>query len=146
MPSAGRFVGAVCFMFITWYASEVFKTGMPEGTNFGNFSAYNAAIGAVLGWVMLGLRAHGSKSTSLSAGLTAAVAILFWVLLIHSLIEMVKLSLRKSYDGPVEALIGMVQLMIKYFVMLATPEILIPLIVGGLLTGMVSGWAQRRYM
>lgn len=146
MPSAGRFVGAVFFGFIAWYVSELFKPSMPEGTNFGNFSEYNAVIGIVLGWVMLGLRSHGSRNSSISAGLTTSVAVLFWGVLIHSTLEMLKLSMRKRYDGPVEAVVGVFQLMIEYVVMMATPEIIIVLFVGGLLTGMLSGWAERRWL
>lgn len=146
MPSAGRFIGTIFFGFIVWYVSELFKPAMPEGTNFGNFSEYNAAIGVVLGWSMLGLRAHGSRNSSISAGLTTSVAVLFWGLFIHSVIEMVKLSLRKTYDGPLEALVGVFQLMIEYALMLATPEIIITLVVGGIVTGMISGWAERRWL
>lgn len=139
-------MGAICFGFIVWYVSELFKPLMPDGTAFGMFSEYNSLIGIVLGWSMLGLRSHGSKNSSISAGLTTSVAVLFWGLLIHSVIEMIKLSLRKHYDGPVEALVGVFQLMIKYAVMMATPEIIIVLVVGGLLSGMLSGWAERRWL
>lgn len=146
MPSAGRFVGALFFGFIAWYVSELFKPLMPEGTSFGRFSEFNSVIGIVLGWMMLGLRAHANRNTSISAGLTTAVAVLFWGLLIHSVIEMLKLSLRKRYDGPVEAVVGVFQLMIKYTIMMATPEIIGVLVIGGILTGMLSGWAERRWL
>ena len=146
MPSAGRFVGALFFGFIAWYVSELFKPLMPEGTSFGRFSEFNSVIGIVLGWMMLGLRSHANRNTSISAGLTTAVAVLFWGLLIHSVIEMLKLSLRKRYDGPVEAVVGVFQLMIKYTIMMATPEIIGVLVIGGILTGMLSGWAERRWL
>jgi len=133
------------FGFIAWYVSELFKPLMPEGTNFGKFSEYNAVIGIVLGWVMLGLRSHPSRNASIGAGLTTSVSVLFWGLLIHSSLEMLKLSMRKQYDGPVEAVVGVIQLMMKYAVMMATPEIIAVLLVGGLFGGMLSGWAERRW-
>lgn len=145
MPSAGRFVGVIIFGFIAWYVSELFKPLMPEGTSFGRFSEYNAVIGMVLGWVMLGLRSHPDRKASMAAGVTTSISVWFWGVLIHSGIEMIKLSMRKRYDGPVEALVGMVQLMIKYAMMMATPEIIGVLLVGGLLGGMFSGWAERRW-
>lgn len=145
MPTAGRFVGAVLFGFIAWYVSELYKPLMPEGTNFGNFSEYNAVLGIVVGWVMLGLRAHPDRNASVGAGLTTAFALLFWGLLIHGIVEMLKLSLRKRYDGAGEAVIGVFQLMMKYAMMMATPEIIVTLFVGGMLAGSLSGWAQRRW-
>lgn len=145
MPTAGRFVGAIFFGFIAWYVSELFKPLMPEGTAFGNFSGYNAVIGIVVGWVMLGLRAHPDNKASIGAGLTTSFLVLFWGLLIHAMVEMLKLSLRKRYDGAGEAVIAVFKMMVKYAVMMATPEILIVLFGGGLVAGIVSGWAQRRW-
>ena len=145
MPTAGRFVGAVLFGFIAWYISELFKPLMLEGTSFGKFSEYNAVIGTVVGWLMMGLRAHPTRGASISAGLTTAVSVLFWNLLIHGIIEMLKLSLRKRYDGAGEAVIGVFKLMLKYALLMATPEIIVSLLVGGMLAGAVSGWAQRRW-
>lgn len=145
MPSAGRFVGAILFGMIAWFISELFKPLMPEGTGFGRFSEYNAVIGIVLGWSMLGLRSHANRNSSIGAGITTAVAVLFWGLLLHCIAEMLKLSMRNRYDGPVEAVVGVFQLMIEYAIMLATPEILAVSLIGGLITGMFSGWAERRW-
>lgn len=146
MPTAGRFVGAILFGLIAWSISELFKPLLPDGTNFGSFSEYNSVIGIVVGWVMLGLRAHPHRNASIGAGLTTAVSVLFWGLLIHAVIEMLKLSLRKRYDGAGEAVIAVFQLMAKYAVMMLTPEILIVLLGGGMLAGAISGWAERRWM
>jgi len=145
MPSAGRFVGAVLFGFIAWYVSELFKPLMPEGTSFGRFSEYNAVIGIVLGWVMLGLRSHPNRNASIGAGLTTSAAVLFWGLLLNSIVQMLKLTLRDRYDGPVEAVIGVFQLVIEYGMLMATPEIIGILVIGGIVIGMLSGWAQRRW-
>lgn len=145
MPSAGRFVGALFFACIAWFVSEMFKPLLPDGTNFGKFSEYNAALGAMVGWAMLGLRSHGSRNASISAGLTASAALVFWALFLYSVSEMLKLSLRKAYEGPVEALVGVFQLMIEHILLMATPEIIITLVVGGIVAGMVSGWAERRW-
>lgn len=145
MPTAGRFVGAILFGLIAWYISELFKPLMPEGTSFGSFSEYNSVVGIVVGWVMLGLRAHPDRNASTGAGLTTAVAVLFWGLLIHSVIEMLKLSLRKRYDGAGEAVIAVFQLMAEYAMLMLTPEIFIVLFGGGMVAGAISGWAERRW-
>lgn len=145
MPSAGRAVGAALFAILVWFVSEQFKPLMPEGTAFGRFSEFNALFGFVLGWLMMGPRAHPNTSASITSGITATVAIVFWVLLAHSIIEMLKLSLRKRYDGPVEAVVAVFQLMIKYGMMMATPEILGTLFIGGIAIAVVSGRAERRF-
>ncbi|MCF6316185.1 MAG: TrgA family protein [Marinosulfonomonas sp.] len=145
MPSAGRAVGAVLFAILVWFASELFKPLLPEGTAFGRFSEFNALFGVVLGWLMMGPRAHPNLSASITSGITATVAIVFWILLAHSIIEMLKLSLRKRYDGPVEAVVGVFQLMIKYGTIMATPEILGTLFISGMIIAVVSGRAERRF-
>ena len=145
MPTAGRIIGAVLFAGLVWFASELFKPLMPEGTDFGRFSEFNALFGIILGWLMMGPRSHPTASASITSGITATVAIIFWLLMAQSIIQMLKLSLRKHYDGPVEAVVGVFQLMIKYGTIMATPEILGTLFIGGILISVVSGRAERRF-
>jgi hypothetical protein len=145
MPTASRLFGAIFYAALTWYVSELFKPLMPEGTNFGRFSEYNALIGLVCGWVYMGLRYGNKTSSAIGSGLTTMFTTLFWVLLLNAIREMIRLSLRKQYDGPVDAVVGVFQLMIKFGQMLLTPEIIITLLLAGAVGGIISGWASRRW-
>lgn len=145
MPSAGRVVGAILVGLLAWFVSEMYKPLMLEGTSFGQFSTYNTMLGAVLGWLMLGMRAHRLRSSSVAAGLTAVLVTVFWALFLHSIVEMMKLSLRNAYDGPVEAVVGVALLMIEYGAIMATAEMLVTLIIGGCVIGYLSGKAEKRW-
>lgn len=145
MPTAARMAGAVVFGILAWFVSELVKPLMEEGTSFGLFSQYNAIIGILCGWVIMGPRASGGNKEAIGGGLTTSIALMFWGLVIYSIVEMITLSMRMHYDGPVEAVVGIFQLAIEYGVMIATPEVIGTMIVGGMLGGMLCGWVARRW-
>ena len=145
MPSAIRLAGLVVFAIMTWIVSEQVKPLFPEGMAFGRFSIYNAMLGGVIGWVFMSPRVTERRAGALNAGITTAVAVVFWVLLFHSIREMITLSLRKQYDGPVEAVVGVFQILLDYGVMIATPTILITLVIFAVFGGMFCGGVGRRW-
>ena len=145
MPTASRFIGAIFFAAIAFYVSELFKLQMPEGRNFGNFSFYNAAIGLICGWVFLRLPRGLRMSSSIGHGLSAMAAVLFWVVLINCISEMLRLSLRKQYDGPLEAILGVFKLALEYGQLLGTTEIISVMLIGGVVGGIICGWAAHKW-
>jgi len=145
MPTASRFIGAIFFAAIAFYISELFKPQLPEGKNFGKFSLYNAAIGLICGWVLLRLPRGLSITSSIGLGLSTMAAVLFWVMLINGISEMLRLSLRKYYDGPAEAIIGVFQLCLKYGQLLLTTEIISVVLIGGVVAGVICGWAANKW-
>ncbi len=145
MPSAIRLAGLVIFGLMAWVVSEQIVATLPEGTYVGNFSKFNALIGAVLGWIFLNPRIAQRASGPIGAGITAAVAILIWGLMLHSIREMIKLALRKYYDGPVDAVVGVFQLMIDYGMQIATPTIIITILVFGIVGGLVCSEVAKRW-
>ncbi|HBQ36562.1 MAG TPA: tellurium resistance protein [Rhodobacteraceae bacterium] len=145
MPTASRIIGAIFFAALSWYVSELFKPQMPPGTNFGRFSEYNAAIGLICGWVFMGLRYGNNTSSAVGAGLSAMFATLFWVMLLNSITQMIKLSIRKRYDDPVEAIVGVFEMALKFGKMLLTTEIIATMLITGIVAGLVAGWGSRRW-
>lgn len=145
MPTAIRLAGFFVFGALAWFTSEIIKPIMPPDTKFGFFSLYNMAIGMVCGWVIMGPR-HGNKvSSAIGVGLTAAFITAFWCLLFHSIVEMVTLSFKHVYSGAVEAVIGVFRLMVKFGFMVATPEVIGTIIVGGVLGGALCGKVGSRW-
>ena len=145
MPTAARMTGLVLFGVLAWLVSEQVKPLFPDGTNFGRFSEYNALIGMVCGWVVMGPRAGEGRGGAVGGGITTTVAVLFWGLLLHSIAEMLRLSLRKHYDGPVEAVVGVIQLAIEYVILIGTVPVMGTLFVGGIISGAICGWVARRW-
>ena len=145
MPTAAKLVAGALFAALAWVASGLIVPLLPEATAVGMFAPVNAAIGFVVGWRVAGSRARTTLRGAVSYGLTAAFAMTFAALFLHSFAIMIRQSLRKLYDGPADALIGVVELMIEHGRLLAAPEVLGTLLLGGVLAGLATEWAGRRW-
>lgn len=146
MPTAAKLVAAILFGALAWFVSELVRPLFPEGTNLGRFALYNAMIGGVVGWGMAGARARTTWPNAVAYGLTAAAAMVASGLIIYSLLKMVRQSTRRVYEGPMEAMVDVVRIMVedagKY---LAQPDILVTLAVGGVVAGLITEWVGRNY-
>lgn len=145
MPTAAKLAAAILFGSLAWYVSELIKPLFPEGTDLGRFSEYNAALGAVIGWRVAGGRARTTWPNAVAYGLTAALGMTMLALLLHSSARMISQSFRKVYEGPMEALVDVVRIMIENLQMIATPAVLVTLLVGGILGGLATEWVARNY-
>lgn len=139
-----KLVGAVLFAVLAWYVSQLIKPLFPDGYDPGRFAEGNAVIGLGVGWVVAGSRAGNGWSAGLSAGLTAAAALVFWGLLLNCIYEMLRLSLRRQYDGPVEAIIGVFRLMMENLLLMINAPVLITLFGGAAIIGLVIELVSRK--
>jgi hypothetical protein len=145
MPTAAKLVAAVLYAIVGFFAAEAVKPQMPEGTQFGLFSVVVAAIGLGCGWMVMGRLAGRGYSAAVGSGVRTAVTIVFWGLLVFSIYEMLRQSMRMRYDGPMEALQGVLELMYGYGQVLLAPMVLGVLAVGGVLAALVTEWAKARW-
>ena len=143
MPTASHLFSAVIFAVIAWFASELAKPLMPDGTQFGLFSEINAALAAWLGWKMVGSRAKAGLRASVSAGIGTAVALFVLATALHCFAIMIKRSTADRYDDPVEALTAAVGMMWEFGEPALTPEIVGLLLVGGFGAGLMSALVAR---
>ena len=145
MPTAGRLVAAILWAGLAWLASIQIVPLFPEGTDVGWFAEVNAAIGFIMGWTVAGKRAGGTWSAAVSYGLTATIATVFWGLLLHCFAEMVRQSMRRVYDGPMDALVDVFELMFENAQLMAVQPVLLTLLIGGILVGLVTEAAARTW-
>lgn len=145
MPTAAKLAAATLFGFLAWHVSGFVDPLFPEGTDLGRFAEYNAAIGAVIGWRVSGTRARTTWPNAVAHGITTALSMLIVALLFHSLARMLSQSIRRVYEGPLDALVDVVRIMIENFHMIATPGIMGTLLVGGVLAGLATEWVARNY-
>lgn len=64
--------------------------------------------------------------------------------MIFSATEMVERSLRKFYDGPVEALEAMVEILVEYAKLLVHPDFMWPALIGTIFVGAIVEFAAQR--
>lgn len=145
MPTSAKLAAAVLFGALAWWVSQMIKPLFPEGTDMGRFAEYNAIVGMVIGWRIAGARARTTWPNAVAYGLTAALSMTLLALFLHSATLMVSQSLRKVYEGPMEALTDVVRIMVENFQKVSTPEIMGTLLVGGIVAGLATEWVARNY-
>lgn len=145
MPTAAKLVAALCFAAIGWVGATAYIPFLPEATPVGWLRESAAFVGALCGWMIMGRVIGRSYATSIGNGISTAVAVAFWLVLIWSGHEMVVRSTKMMYDGPMDAVLGMFDIMVQYGGLLLTPEVVGIMVVGGVLAGMATEWAGRRW-
>jgi hypothetical protein len=145
MPTMGRLVGAILFAGLAWYTSLLIIPLFPVGTNLGLFQEVNTFFGLIAGWTVAGPRAGLGYVAAFSYVLTALVAMVVMALFFNSSVVMVEQSLRKRYDGPGEAVTDVFQMFVDHAIMMATPEIIGTLLIGGIVGGLVTEFFGRRF-
>lgn len=145
MPTAAKLVAAVLFAALGFVAAELFKPAMPEGTQFGYFSPICAAIGAACGWLVMGRQVGRGKAAAITSGIQTAVTLAFLALLGFSIYVMVLRSMNLRYQGVMEAVLGVFDLMLKHGRLMLTLPVLGSLALGGAIGGLISEWAGKRW-
>lgn len=146
MPTAAKLFAAMAFGVVAFFASEIFKPVLPEGTQYGLLSPINALVGLLAGWYVMGPLTGRGYAAASGAGVRTVGITLFYVLVIWAFEEMLTRSTRMYYDGPVDALAGMTDLIAEYFLlMISDPQVPLVLLVGGMLAAYLSEWASERW-
>ncbi|MFP7572088.1 TrgA family protein [Marivita sp. S2033] len=145
MPTAAKTIAALCMAALAFLASELVKTLMPDIQNFGNFSIFNAVVGIVVGWFVVGHRAGRGTKDAIGNGLTGVAALIFWTLFMQAGYRMVQQSLKHRYDGPVEAFAAIFEIGIEYGSLLMNPMMIAVFLFGALITGYLSEYAARHW-
>jgi hypothetical protein len=145
MPNAARLVAALGLGLIGFIVSGQIMPLLPEGTYFGWFTHVNVALGVICGWVVMGKRAGGGISDALTNGLTGIAVLVFWALFVQGTYEMVQLAMRRRYGGPFEAIKAIFEIGLDYGQLLVQVNILVTLLVGGVLVGLATEFAARRW-
>lgn len=145
MPTAARLIAALALSVTAYLASAQVIPLLPEGTDVGYFFQVNMGIGLAVGWVYMGKRAGGGLVPALNNGLTGAALLLLWALFVQGCWEMFRLAMRHRYGGPFDALGAIFTIAIDYFFLVAVPAVLLPLFVGGCISGILTNAAYKRW-
>ncbi|SLN20962.1 hypothetical protein PSA7680_00777 [Pseudoruegeria aquimaris] len=145
MPTAAKLVASIAFALLAYFTSELVKPLLDEGTPTKWFSEGNTLIGLICGWKIMGPRGGEGTRAAIGVGLTTSAAMTAVAIFLHASIEMVKLSMRKSYDGPVEAVAAVFEISFEHALLIANPTILGTLAIGGIFCGFISNWAGRNW-
>ena len=118
---------------------------MPEGSQIGLLREIVAAIGFLSGWRVIGPAAGRGYYAALGGGVKTGIVMVFFSLLGFSIYEMVLLSMKMRYDGPVEAVLGIFDLMIEYGQLMLRTDLLVTLFAGSALGGWIAEFAGKHW-
>jgi hypothetical protein len=145
MPTAAKLIAAIAFAVLAYVVAEIYKTTVPERTVWGAFSPISAGIGLLCGWFVMGRLAGQGYRAAAGYGLRTMVTATFWVVTAFAIYLMILRSMNMRYDGPMEALLGAVDIGLELGRSLATSEVLGTLAVGGVVAGALTEWVGRRW-
>ncbi len=146
MPTASRLVASVCLAVLAFFVSGQIIDHTPDERDFGYFTPANIAIGFICGWVVMGKRAGRGITPAINNGLTGAASMVFWGLFSQGTYEMFRLAMRHRYDGPFEAVLAIFKIGINYaYEFLLHPQIIWTLLIGAVLSGLLTEMASRRW-
>lgn len=145
MPTAAKLISAIAFALVGWFAAQAYIPGLPEGTQTRNFPELTAALGLVIGWLVMGRAVGKGYWQALGSGLRTSVTIVFWALVGFSIYDMVVESTKMRYDGPMEAVVATFGIMIEYGALLARQNVILVLVIGGILGGLLAEAVNRRW-
>ncbi len=143
-PTAAKLVAALILGITGFLLSGLVIPLLPEGTNVGWFPLINVGLGLLTGWITVGRRAGRGTVAAVGNGVTGGAVLLFWGLFVQAFNEMLRLSLRNRYDGPIEALTGMLEKGFEWGLMaLSSPLFSLTLLLGAIAAGLSAEIAAR---
>lgn len=146
MPTASKLAASLTFAVMAYFAAGVFATYLPEGMPMGKLREVSCLVAMCVAWLTIGSqKPQGHYGLAFGVGLRTAAVITFAVTLIFSIYLMVRLAMRMRYDGPVDAVLGVFELMLEQAQMMGHVDFLLTLFGLGGLAGIVTEWTGRRW-
>jgi hypothetical protein len=145
MPTAARLFGATAFAILGWISANIYANAMPEGSQTGLMREIVAFLGIIIGWRVAGGNAGKGYNPATGTGLRAGIILVFFSLLGFSIYKMVLLSMQMRYDGPMDAVLGVFDLMMDYGKVMLTSQMIGTLVVGSILGGWLAEFGSRHW-
>lgn len=145
MPTAARLTSAMALAVLGAYFAYITVPRFTEGSLPGFWYPLCIAAGVWAGWVVMGKRMGNGYSAAVGNGFTGVFAQVFWIFFILAFVDMLQKSMRRSYDGPVEALIDGAQIALEYGGELFSVDLVIALVVGAIAAAFFSEFYAQRF-
>ena len=150
MPTAGKLVACLGLAGLGyWIGREAFNL-LTEMSRMGYLPPLGAGIGALVGWMVIGpdtvrRGARSGAGRCIASGLKGAVFFTILLLLSIGVVQMLRLAVRRRYDGPMEAVTDIVGQALKVGHLLMDPVLIASLGLGAGLVGVIAVWAGGRW-
>ena len=145
MPTAARLTASICFGALGLAFAFLALAYFEEAQGPSYWFPLNGAVGIVVGWMIAGSRVGKGTGAAIGNGITAVMALLFWVFFLMSFADMIDKSMRNAYDGPVEAIVGVFEIMGVYAVQFVIVELGVLMLIGSIIAGLIVEFASSRW-
>ncbi len=145
MPTAAKLAAAALFAILGWIVANAHVPALGEGVDAGLFREGVALIGVIVGWRVMGPVAGKGYGAAIGSGMKTALVLAFFGLLVFSIYEMIQLSMKMRYDGPMDAVLDVFRLMLDQAQKMLTPTVIGSLFIGGAIAGLLTENASRRW-
>jgi len=145
MPTVGKVFAAITFAAVAYYVSTLVQELLAEERQYPRLHYVNAGLGIIVGWRVAGARAGQGWNAALGYWLTTTIALTFVCLFANSFAEMIRRSMRMQYDGPAEGVVDVAAIMWDFAQKIATQEVIVASLVGGLGAALITEFFGRRY-
>lgn len=145
MPTAAKLVAALSFAFLAFVTCTVLQGTLPEGKRIGHAYEVSAICALLVGWFVSGAARRGSYAEAAATGLRTTTTGVAASLLVLSVGTMWTIATRGLYKGPLEAILDIFSKFLEFGGLLLPIAVLGTLFFGGMLAGMATEWAGRRW-
>ncbi len=145
MPTGAKGMAAISFAVVGWLVANAYIPNMPEASRMGFFREMVAVLGAIIGWRVMGNSVGKGYAGAVGSGLKTVLVLVFFALLLFGIYEMLMLSVRMRYDGPIEAVLDVFRRMMERSVPLLSGSVLAAMGIGGAVAGLLTENASRRW-
>jgi hypothetical protein len=145
MPTGAKAMAAISFAVAGLITALAYIPNMPEAGSVGSVPLMVAALGAIIGWRVMGNSVGKGYFRAIGAGWKTMIVLIFFALLFFGIWEMLQQSVRMRYDGPMEAILDVFQRMMDRSVPLMTVPVIAAATIGGGIAGMLTENASRRW-
>lgn len=145
MPTAAKLVSAVLFALLGFFIADLYAKGITTGARTTWLREGATVISLLCGWRVMGVLVGKGNTAAIGSGVRTALTAVFFTLLTFSIYEMVVISTKGRYDGPMEAVLAVFEIIVEKGQGLLTPEIIGSMLVGAALAGIAAEATSRRW-
>lgn len=145
MPTAAKLVAAVSFAVLAWVSCIVLESVLPAGTRIGYAYEVSMVCAALIGWFVSGAAKRSSYAEAAATGLRTTTTTVVAALLVLATVTMWNNATRGRYRGPMDATLDIFSKFVDFGALLLPWAMLGTLFFGGMIAGMATEWAGRRW-
>jgi hypothetical protein len=145
MPTGAKLMAAVCFAVVGFVLANYYAMTMPDASSVGPIREGAAVVGAFIGWSVMGSSTGKGYVEAAGAGVKTAVILVVVALFLLALREMLENSMKMRYDTALDAILDVFQTMAIRARGLLSLGVFATVLVGGIVGGLLTENAGRRW-